>query len=106
MSDATEDRVQLWTFGADIANETFSTVNAIKMNTTRQIRLDPYGNLYVADSARQRVVMFCGNATISLMVIGSGVTSTPTLDTPSGIAFDSQFNLDTHDCIEKNTYSI
>ena len=93
ISDAAKDRVQLWTFGAGIGNETFSTVNAIKMNTPRQIRLDPYGNLYVADSARQRVVMFCGNATTSVVVVGSGTNSTPTLNVPSGIAFDSQFNL-------------
>lgn len=93
MSDATKDRVQLWTFGADMANKTFTLANSLNLNVARQIMFDPYGNLYVADSARHRVVAFCSNSTIGFAVVGRGTNSTPILDDPSGIAFDSKLNL-------------
>ena len=93
LSDASKDRVQLWTFGTALANRTYITANAVNMNTPRQILLDPYGNIYVADSARNRVVLFCLNSTTGFVVVGSGTSSTPTLSSPSGIAFDSNFNL-------------
>jgi hypothetical protein len=59
----------------------------------RQIQMDQYGNLYVADSARQRVVVYCANSTIGFPVVGRNTTSTPAFDDPSGIAFDSLLNL-------------
>ncbi|CAF4314828.1 unnamed protein product [Rotaria sp. Silwood2] len=93
LSDPAKDRVQLWTFGAGVANETFSTAYALKLSTPRQIKIDPYGNLYVADSLRQRVVVFCANSTTGFLVVGRNTNSTPTFDDPSGIAFDSQLNL-------------
>lgn len=93
LSDPPKDRVQLWTFGAGMANTTYSIANALKLSTPRQILLDVYGNLYIADSARHRVVIFCANSTTGFVVVGRNTTSTPTLDDPSGIAFDSQMNL-------------
>lgn len=93
LSDPAKDRVQLWTFGAGIANQTYSIVDSLKLSTPRQIKMDPYGNLYVADSARQRVAVFCGNSTVGFAVVGRYTNSTPTLSDPSGIAFDSNLNL-------------
>ena len=93
MSDATKDRVQLWTYGADMANETFIVANAVKLYVPRQIRLDPFGNLYVADTLRHRVVTFCANSTVGFVVVARNTSVTPTLNDPSGVAFDSQMNL-------------
>lgn len=93
ISDATRDRVNLWTFGAALPNKIYSSASGLNLNTPRQIMLDPYGYIYAADSVRTRVVIFCTNLTTGFAVVGSGTLSTPTLNAPSGIAFDSNYNL-------------
>lgn len=92
LSDPTKDRVQKWTYGAGIANKSFDFVNSIRLSTPRQIQVDMFGNLYIADTMRDRVVMFCNNSTEGISIVGKNTTSTR-LDNPSGIAFDSNFNL-------------
>lgn len=93
LSDATKDRVQLWTFDADRGNVTFSSTNTTNLNIPRQIQMDAARNLYVADSGRRRVIVYCANSTAGFPIVGQGTSSTPTLDDPSGIAFDSNMNL-------------
>lgn len=93
LSDASKDRVQLWTFGSALGNRTYTTANAVTLKSPRQIIYDSFGNIYVADTSRNRVVYFCMNSTTGFVAIGSGTSSTPALDTPSGIAFDSNYNL-------------
>ncbi|CAF3769751.1 unnamed protein product [Rotaria sp. Silwood1] len=93
LSDQSKDHIQIWTFGADTANTTWSTANGANLNQPAQIALDPYGNLYVADMKGKRVVVICANSTTGTVILGTGTSSTPTLKQVGGIAFDSNLNL-------------
>jgi NHL repeat len=93
MSDETLNRVGLWTFGAGVANRTYTTANATALSAPRQILMDPCRNLYVADTNNNRVVVFYSNSTAAVTIVGTGSGSTPALNRASGIAFDSNYNL-------------
>ena len=98
-----------------IANSQVNTIVSWKMNETtgrlvvgqnnsagsglsslrnpRDVRLDPYGNMYIADTGNFRVVMLCANSlnTDFRMIIESGISS------PQSLAFDSQLNIHVSD---------
>ena len=56
------------------------------------IFLDPYDNLYVADTNNNRVVMFCANSTVGTVAVG-GTGTTPSLNQPMDVVVDSDLNL-------------
>jgi sugar lactone lactonase YvrE len=83
--------VYLWTFGASTPNVTLTQVSGSPniLNNPYGITLDPYGNLYVADRSDNRVVMYCANSTVGIIVVGG----TSVLNQPIAIALDSNLNL-------------
>ena len=88
ISDEKGTAVYLWTTNTATPNTIFKTVTGGKnLNKPRGIKLDQYGNLYVADTENKRIVMFCVNSTLGTIV----VDSMP--DKPADLAFDSNFNL-------------
>jgi sugar lactone lactonase YvrE len=92
LSSQGPDAVYLWTFNVSTPNVTLTQVsgNPNNLNNANGIIVDPYGNLYVADTGNNRVVMYCVNSTVGIPVVNS---STPVLKQPIGIAFDSNLNL-------------
>ncbi|CAF4145638.1 unnamed protein product, partial [Adineta steineri] len=95
ISDKGDHAVYLWTFGASGPSQTFQAVNDSQHNTLNNamgIVLDPYGNLYVADSDRDRIVMYCANSTVGI-VVAQNNNSVPSLKSPVALAFDSDLNL-------------
>ncbi|CAF1299245.1 unnamed protein product [Adineta steineri] len=87
--------IYLWTFGASTPSVTLQTVNDSQHNSLNNptgIVLDPYGNLYVADRDNNRVVMFCVNSTVGI-VVAEDNNSVPSLKSPVALAFDSDLNL-------------
>jgi sugar lactone lactonase YvrE len=86
--------IYLWTFNASTPNVTLTAVSGNPNNLANPsgIALDPYGNLYVADRDHSRVVMYCVNATTGTTVVG-GTGSTPTLNQPIAVGFDSNLNM-------------
>jgi sugar lactone lactonase YvrE len=91
------NNVYLWAFNASTPNVTLNVVSGStgSLKNPSGIAVDPYGNLYVADSGNGQVVMYCVTSTISTVgnaVVG-GTGSTPTLKQPTGIGFDSNLNL-------------
>ena len=68
----------------------------LHLHAPRDVILDSMGNIYVADSANHRVQFFKAGESNGTTI--AGVTSSPgpasnQLNTPYGIALDSQFNL-------------
>lgn len=62
------------------------------------VRIDPLGNLFVADNNNHRIQLYCRFPTVSSTgrtIIGTGISgSTPTtLQFPSGLALDSDLNI-------------
>ncbi|CAF4177925.1 unnamed protein product, partial [Adineta steineri] len=49
-------------------------------------------NLYVADTDNDRVVMYCVNSTVGI-VVAEDNNSVPSLQKPVAVAFDSDLNL-------------
>jgi sugar lactone lactonase YvrE len=92
ISDKDRNKIYLWKFGAFSPILTLSAVNtgSSTLNKPRGMALDGYGNLYVADSGNNRVVTYCVQSTVGIVVAGS---TTPTLDKPIAVAFDSHLNL-------------
>ncbi len=86
--------IYLWTFNASAPNVTLTQVNDTPntLNQPSGMTLDPYGNLYVADTNNNRVVMYCVNSTVGTTMVG-GTGSTPTLNQPLFVAFDSNLNM-------------
>ncbi|CAF4132309.1 unnamed protein product [Adineta steineri] len=86
--------IYLWTFGASSPSMTLQTVNDSQntLNNPTGIVLDPYGNLYVADRFNHRVVMYCVNSTVGI-VVAEDNNSVPSLQEPVALAFDSDLNL-------------
>jgi hypothetical protein len=95
MSDYGSSEIHLWTFGASSQDSSLSTVNDSSHNALKDpwgIIFDPYDNFYVADSGRDRVVMYCINSTTGMVVaVDSG--GTPSLKQPVAVAFDSNLNM-------------
>ena len=87
MSDEDQQEVYLWTFGAAGPSVTYTNViGGQQLKKPRGIKLDPMGNLYVADHDNSRIVMFCANSTTGIVVV-------QTADKPMDIAFDTDLNL-------------
>jgi sugar lactone lactonase YvrE len=86
--------IYLWTFSASAPDVTLTQVSGTynTLNNPSGITLDPYGNLYVADRGNSRVVMYCVNSTVGIVVVG-GTGSTPVLNQPIAVGFDSNLNL-------------
>ncbi|CAF1633265.1 unnamed protein product [Adineta ricciae] len=94
LSDNGASKVRLWTFSSSTEDGYLQIVNASTTTITspRGLAYDPYGNLYVADTLNDRIVMFCGNSTVGT-VVAKYTTGVPTVSGPSGVAFDSNLNL-------------
>jgi sugar lactone lactonase YvrE len=86
--------IYLWTFGASNPDVTLTQVSDTHntLNNPSGIILDPYSNLYVADRDNKRVVMYCVNSTVGIVVVGA-TGSTPVLNQPIAVGFDSNLNL-------------
>ncbi|CAF3879710.1 unnamed protein product [Rotaria sordida] len=90
-----KDVIYSWTSGAASSPATFNQVNDTTKNTLNKPRgmtYDLYGNLYVADRDNDRIVMFCANSTVGIVVAADTGTS-PRLDKPVAVALDSNLNL-------------
>ncbi|CAF1238278.1 unnamed protein product [Adineta steineri] len=89
-----DDAIYLWTFGASAPSMTYQTVNDSRntLNNPESMVLDPYGNLYVADRDNNRVVMYCANSTVGIVVAEDNY-SVLSLQKPVALAFDSDLNL-------------
>ncbi len=94
ISSQNHNSIYLWTFGASNPNVTLTQVsgNPNNLGNPSGIALDPCGNLYVADKDNNRVVMYFVNSTIAITVVG-GTGSTPALNQPIAVGFDSNLNL-------------
>ena len=88
ISDEGDRQVYLWQFGAATPSVTFSNVASgpPTLDQPRGMKLDPLGNLYVADTENSRIVLYCTNSTMGIVVLS-------TSDKPVDIAFDSNMNL-------------
>ncbi|CAF1187321.1 unnamed protein product [Adineta steineri] len=93
ISDQGGHAIYLWTFGALSPSMTLQTVNDSHntLNNQMGMVLDPYGNLYVADTGNNRVVMYCANSTVGV-VVAEDNNSVPSLKKPVALAFDSDLN--------------
>ena len=96
ISDQSEHGVCLWTLGSANPNNILTTVNDTSQlslnNNVQGITLDPYGNLYVADRDNNRVVMYCPNSTMGI-VVAQDPSGGNSLQHPMGIAFDSNLDM-------------
>ena len=87
ISDENGKEVYLWTFNAVSPSVTYTNViDGTTLKKPRGIKLDSYGNLYVADQDNDRVVVFCAGSTTGLVVMQAP-------DKVKDIAFDSNMNL-------------
>lgn len=92
LSDGSYNRVYLWSFGSVYPDMILNQVrNSTVLSVPKDLILDPYQNLYVAEnSAKGRVIRYCPGSTIGEIVIeGIGTSSSAKV----GIAFDSNLNL-------------
>lgn len=88
ISDEMGTGVYLWTIGAAAPSVTFTNVfGGTNLGKPRGIKLDPYGNLYVADQDNSRIVIYCVNSTMGTVIVK------PVNGKPLDIAFDSHLNL-------------
>ncbi|CAF0831632.1 unnamed protein product [Adineta steineri] len=65
------------------------------LNSPAGIRIDTYMNVYIADGGNNRIMLYCANSNVGIIIAG-GVSAGngPTqLSGPRGIAFDSAMNL-------------
>ena len=87
ISDVGGDGVYLWRINASTYDQKLTNVaGGTKLNQPRGMKLDPIGNLFVADTNNNRIVMYCVNSTVGTVVA--------TLSSqPQDLAFDSQMNL-------------
>ena len=96
LSSENDDSVYLWTFNASAASVTLTQVKGMNarpsFNKPNGIKYDLYGNLYVADRGNERVVMYCADSTLDIVVVGdTGSTSIPEAQIDVGL--DSSLNL-------------
>ncbi|CAF2847149.1 unnamed protein product [Rotaria sp. Silwood2] len=90
-----KDVIYSWTNGAASSPATIYQVNDTSKNTLNKPRgmtFDKYGNMYVADRDNDRVVMYCANSTVGIVLVDDSTTS-PKLDKPVAVALDSNLNL-------------
>jgi len=78
------------TNGTIIAGQnSISGTDAFLLKYPCDVKLDPYGNLYVADSGNNRILLFCQNPSSTSATIIAGYQ----LSYPQSIALDSNLNL-------------
>ncbi|CAF1607751.1 unnamed protein product [Adineta ricciae] len=94
ISDEDSNKIYRWSFNMSLPTSSLSQVNSTTnaLNTPKGMTTDMYGNLYVADYENHRIVMYCANSTVGIVVAGD-TGGTPTLDKPMDIAFDSDLNM-------------
>jgi hypothetical protein len=94
LSSVEANEVYLWVFNAASPLVTLSQVTGSPSSLSKPygIKLDPYGNLYVADENNNRIVKYCVNHTIGTVPVG-GSGSTPSLSKPIDVAFDVDLNM-------------
>jgi len=92
ISDPKNSKIYVWTFNESNANYTISSVGSGSDSLNKQtgMALDPYGNLYVADTENNRIVMYCAGSA-SGTVIATGTS--PSISKPTAVALDSNLNL-------------
>jgi hypothetical protein len=84
-----------WTLVAGTMNGSYGS-GSTTLNNPWDVRLDPMGNIYVADRNNDRIQFFLPgqmNGTTIAGVTGQSTTSSTNLNQPLGIALDSQLNL-------------
>ena len=87
ITDDQDNVVYLWKFNAATPSSTLSSViDGTTLKEPKGMKLDPDGNLYVADNKNKRIVLFCVNSTVGVIV--ASLTGEP-ID----LAFDSQMNM-------------
>ncbi|UJR12643.1 hypothetical protein I4U23_016818 [Adineta vaga] len=91
ISDQDGSKVFLWPFNQSSPRVTYTNVigSPSTLNKPRGMKLDPLGNLYVADQENKRIVMYCVNSTNGIIVMNTN-------DKPVDLAFDSNMNLYTY----------
>lgn len=78
VADRLNDRVQLWLNGSSngttVAGSSIGTTgfSLTLLNSPSDIELDSNGNIYIADSQNNRVVLWNVSATIGTLVAGTG----------------------------------
>jgi sugar lactone lactonase YvrE len=95
LTDQGSNSIYVWTFGAPSPNITLTAVNDShnSLNNPYGIVFDPYGNLYVADTNNNRVVVYCPNSTVGFVIANQSTSGPSSFQHPQGIAFDSNLNL-------------
>ncbi len=94
ISNSDAETIVSWPIGATtstiIAGQTsISGTDDFLLNNPYDVKCDPYGNLYVADTNNNRILLFCQNPPSTSGRIIAGYQ----LSYPSGIALDSNLNL-------------
>ena len=81
--------VYLWTFNSSTPDLNLTQIisGSSTLSSPRGLTFDTFNNLYVADKANNRIVVFCANSTVGIPII----PSTPA--EPVSIAFDSNLNM-------------
>ncbi|UJR11554.1 hypothetical protein I4U23_015734 [Adineta vaga] len=94
ISDPKNNVIYQWIFNAASPTLQLSQVNSStsSLREPRGMTVDQYGNLYVTDLDNNRVVMYCDNSTVGIVVVG-GTGSTPTLYSPIDVALDLDLNM-------------
>lgn len=75
---------------AGIAGNSGSSLT--QLNYPTDLKLDRWGNIYVADRSNSRIQLFC-NGTLTAIKIAGGGSGGSTLNAPYSVALDSQLNL-------------
>ncbi|CAF2032789.1 unnamed protein product [Rotaria magnacalcarata] len=87
ISDDTGNAVYLWIFGAATPSITCTQVNCgSTLQAPRGIKIDTFGNLYVADQNNIQVVMYSANSTMGTIILSFTAR-------PMDLALDSQLNV-------------
>ena len=87
ISDEGGDGIYLWRINASTFDLKLTNVTGgVALSEPRGMKLDPMGNLYVADRKNKRIVMYCVNSTVGTVVATLS-------NEPQDLAFDSQMNL-------------